>query len=139
MKWSDLEWQAPQYLNVSPILLGYILPCCQVFAVYVLCGAQEKDAVRLTLEQLDVVKRMCTENQEFELVTSTQGTVHLKMGLQAHTSKTTEEMKMHFIIYFLQLRSTVILFCLFLVTYLQQQELQIHPFKLIYKKHVCFF
>lgn len=95
--------------------------------------------MRLTLEQLDVVKRMCTENQEFELVTSTQGTVHLKMGLQAHTSKTTEEMKVHFIIYFLQLRSTIILFCLFLVTYLQQQELQIHPFKLIYKKHVCFF
>lgn len=48
----------------------------QMFAVYVLCGAQQKDAVRLTLEQIDVVRRMCTEYQEFELVTSLQGIVH---------------------------------------------------------------
>ncbi|XP_049916903.1 dipeptidase 2 isoform X1 [Epinephelus moara] len=44
----------------------------QMFAVYVMCGAQEKDAVRLTLEQIDVVRRMCTEYQDFELVTSAQ-------------------------------------------------------------------
>lgn len=56
-----------------------------MFAVYVMCGAQEKDAVRLTLEQIDVVRRMCTEYQEFELVTSVQGIVHLVMGLQTHT------------------------------------------------------
>lgn len=48
----------------------------QMFAVYVLCGAQQKDAVRLTLEQIDVVRRMCTEYQEFELVTSVQGIVY---------------------------------------------------------------
>lgn len=48
-----------------------------MFSVYVMCGAQEKDAVRLTLEQIDVVRRMCTEYQDFELVTSVQGTVHL--------------------------------------------------------------
>lgn len=46
-----------------------------MFAVYVLCGAQEKDAVRLTLEQIDVVRRMCTEYPDFELVTSVQGIV----------------------------------------------------------------
>ncbi|XP_056267978.1 dipeptidase 2 isoform X2 [Pseudoliparis swirei] len=45
----------------------------QMFAVYVLCGAQQKDAVRLTLEQIDVVRRMCSEYQDFELVTSAQG------------------------------------------------------------------
>lgn len=56
---------------------------CQMFAVYVMCGAQEKDAVRLTLEQIDVVRRMCTEYQDFELVTSAQGIVHLQMGWQA--------------------------------------------------------
>ncbi|XP_008280167.1 dipeptidase 2 [Stegastes partitus] len=44
----------------------------QMFAVYVMCGAQQKDAVRLTLEQIDVVRRMCTEYQDFELVTSAQ-------------------------------------------------------------------
>lgn len=42
-----------------------------MFAVYVLCGAQQKDAVRLTLEQIDVVRRMCTEYPDFKLVTST--------------------------------------------------------------------
>lgn len=42
----------------------------QMFAAYVLCGAQDKDAVRLTLEQIDVIRRMCTENEDFELVTS---------------------------------------------------------------------
>lgn len=50
---------------------------CQMFAVYVLCGAQDKDAVRLTLEQIDVVRRMCTEYEDFELVTSAQGTSHI--------------------------------------------------------------
>lgn len=54
---------------------------CQMFAVYVMCGAQEKDAVRLTLEQIDVVRRMCTEYQDFELVTSAQGTVHLHINM----------------------------------------------------------
>lgn len=44
----------------------------QVFAVYVLCGAQDKDAVRLTLEQIDVIRRMCSEYDDFELVTSAQ-------------------------------------------------------------------
>lgn len=50
---------------------------CQMFAAYVMCGAQQKDAVRLTLEQLDVIRRMCTEYQDFELVTSVQGIVGL--------------------------------------------------------------
>jgi hypothetical protein len=47
-----------------------------VFAAYVLCGAQAKDAVRLTLEQIDVINRMCTENPELELVTSAEGTIY---------------------------------------------------------------
>ncbi|KAG7473499.1 hypothetical protein MATL_G00096510 [Megalops atlanticus] len=44
----------------------------QVFAAYVMCTAQEKDAVRLTLEQIDVIRRMCSEYQELELVTSAE-------------------------------------------------------------------
>lgn len=44
----------------------------QMFAVYVMCGAQDKDAVRLTLEQIDVIRRMCAEYEDFELVTSAQ-------------------------------------------------------------------
>ncbi|KPP64521.1 dipeptidase 3-like, partial [Scleropages formosus] len=45
----------------------------QVFAAYVMCTAQEKDAVRLTLEQIDVIQRMCTSYPDLELVTSAQG------------------------------------------------------------------
>ncbi|KAK2913892.1 hypothetical protein Q8A67_002291 [Cirrhinus molitorella] len=45
----------------------------QVFAAYVLCTAQDKDAVRLTLEQIDVIRRMCTENPQMELVTTAEG------------------------------------------------------------------
>ncbi|KAM3625123.1 uncharacterized protein V6R79_007098 [Siganus canaliculatus] len=57
---------------LSHCLLSRPSSFCQMFAVYVMCGAQEKDAVRLTLEQIDVIRRMCTEYQDFELVTSAQ-------------------------------------------------------------------
>ncbi|XP_033843247.1 dipeptidase 2 [Periophthalmus magnuspinnatus] len=56
--------------DISRLQAGHVQG--QMFSVYVLCGAQEKDAVRLTLEQIDVLKRMCTQNKDFELVTSTQ-------------------------------------------------------------------
>ncbi|RMC09110.1 hypothetical protein DUI87_14116 [Hirundo rustica rustica] len=36
-------------------------------------SAQNKDAVRLTLEQIDVVKRMCNSYEELELVMTSQG------------------------------------------------------------------
>ncbi|XP_053179957.1 dipeptidase 2 [Scomber japonicus] len=54
--------------DINRLQAGHVQ--AQMFSVYVLCGAQEKDAVRLTLEQIDVVRRMCTEYQDFELVTS---------------------------------------------------------------------
>lgn len=57
-----------------------------MFAVYVMCGAQQKDAVRLTLEQIDVIRRMCTEYPDFELVTTVQGTVHLTYDVTKDTT-----------------------------------------------------
>ncbi|KAK9971745.1 hypothetical protein ABG768_025096 [Culter alburnus] len=45
----------------------------QIFSAYVLCTAQDKDAVRLTLEQIDVIRRVCTENSYLELVTTAEG------------------------------------------------------------------
>ncbi|TNM90727.1 dipeptidase 2 isoform X1 [Takifugu flavidus] len=57
--------------DIGRLRVGHIQ--AQMFSVYVMCGAQEKDAVQLTLEQIDVVRRMCTEYQDFELVTSVQG------------------------------------------------------------------
>lgn len=53
-----------------------------MFAAYVLCTAQDKDAVRLALEQIDVIRRLCTENPELELVTTAEGTVTYTVKLQ---------------------------------------------------------
>ncbi|KAJ8252537.1 hypothetical protein COCON_G00218490 [Conger conger] len=50
----------------------------QMFSAYVMCPAQDKDAVRLTLEQIDVIRRMCSEYPEFELVTTAQALMSSK-------------------------------------------------------------
>ncbi|KAM9408596.1 dipeptidase 2 isoform 2-T2 [Pholidichthys leucotaenia] len=55
--------------DISRLKAGHVQ--AQIFAAYVLCTAQQMDAVRLALEQIDVVRRMCTEYQDFALVTST--------------------------------------------------------------------
>lgn len=57
--------------DINRLTAGHV--GCQMFAAYVLCGAQGKDAVRLTLEQIDVIQRMCTEYPELELITSAEG------------------------------------------------------------------
>ncbi|NXH17580.1 DPEP2 Dipeptidase, partial [Bucco capensis] len=59
------------HTNLVKLQAGYV--GAQFWSVYVLCSAQNKDAVRLTLEQIDVVKRMCSSYQELELVTTSQG------------------------------------------------------------------
>ncbi|XP_044290124.1 dipeptidase 2-like isoform X2 [Varanus komodoensis] len=59
------------HTNIRKLQAGHV--GAQFWSVYVLCGAQNKDAVRLTLEQIDLVKRMCNAYEEFELVTSSQG------------------------------------------------------------------
>ncbi|XP_020487832.1 dipeptidase 2 [Labrus bergylta] len=66
----DLHNVSKVATDITRLQAGHVQ--AQMFAVYVMCGAQEKDAVRLTLEQIDVVRRMCTEYQDFELVTSAQ-------------------------------------------------------------------
>lgn len=43
-----------------------------MFSFYVMCGAQEKDAAQLTLEQVDLVRRTCIY-QDFELVACVKG------------------------------------------------------------------
>ncbi|KAM4614380.1 dipeptidase 2-like isoform 1-T2 [Discoglossus pictus] len=57
--------------NINKLKEGHV--GAQFWSAYVLCNAQDKDAVRLTLEQIDVVKRMCKDYKELELVTSAQG------------------------------------------------------------------
>ncbi|XP_012515936.1 PREDICTED: dipeptidase 3 isoform X1 [Propithecus coquereli] len=45
----------------------------QFWSAYVPCQAQDRDAVRLTLEQIDLIRRMCASYSELELVTSAEG------------------------------------------------------------------
>ncbi|KGL82128.1 Dipeptidase 2, partial [Tinamus guttatus] len=59
------------HTNLRKLQAGFV--GAQFWSVYVLCSAQNKDAVRLTLEQIDVVKRMCNSYEELELVTTSQG------------------------------------------------------------------
>ncbi|KFP45081.1 Dipeptidase 2, partial [Chlamydotis macqueenii] len=59
------------HTNLAKLQAGYV--GAQFWSVYVLCSAQNKDAVRLTLEQIDVVKRMCSSYKELELVTTSKG------------------------------------------------------------------
>ncbi|NXH45988.1 DPEP2 Dipeptidase, partial [Dicaeum eximium] len=58
------------HTNLVKLQAGYV--GAQFWSVYVLCSAQNKDAVRLTLEQIDAVRRMCNSYEELELVTTSQ-------------------------------------------------------------------
>ncbi|XP_028624370.1 dipeptidase 2 isoform X2 [Grammomys surdaster] len=44
----------------------------QFWSAYVPCQTQDRDALRLTLEQIDLIRSMCTSYSELELVTSVQ-------------------------------------------------------------------
>uniref|UniRef100_A0A8D0V7Q8 Dipeptidase 1 n=1 Tax=Sus scrofa TaxID=9823 RepID=A0A8D0V7Q8_PIG len=45
----------------------------QFWSAYAPCQTQDQDAVRLTLEQIDLIHRMCASYSELELVTSAKG------------------------------------------------------------------
>lgn len=62
--------------NLHKLKMGHV--GAQFWSAYVLCSAQDKDAVRLALEQIDVIKRMCKEYEELEFVTSSQGIENTK-------------------------------------------------------------
>ncbi|XP_067853669.1 dipeptidase 1 [Heptranchias perlo] len=67
----DLKTVTKTYTNINKLKAGNV--GAQLWSAYVLCSSQNKDAVRLTLEQIDVIKRMCRKYPEFELVTSSKG------------------------------------------------------------------
>ncbi|XP_053127309.1 dipeptidase 2-like [Hemicordylus capensis] len=69
----DLRTLSTTVTNIERLQNGHV--GAQFWSAYVLCSAQNKDAVRLTLEQIDVVRRMCEAYEEFELVTSAQGII----------------------------------------------------------------
>ncbi|XP_004626077.1 dipeptidase 3 [Octodon degus] len=49
------------------------LVSAQFWSAYIPCYTQDRDAVRLTLEQIDLIRRMCASYSELELVTSAEG------------------------------------------------------------------
>nr|XP_033798272.1 dipeptidase 2-like [Geotrypetes seraphini]XP_033798273.1 dipeptidase 2-like [Geotrypetes seraphini]XP_033798274.1 dipeptidase 2-like [Geotrypetes seraphini] len=57
--------------NIEKLKEGHV--GAQFWSAYIMCSAQNKDAVRLTLEQIDLIKRMCEAYEEFQLVTSSEG------------------------------------------------------------------
>ncbi|MEE6517304.1 hypothetical protein FKM82_027416 [Ascaphus truei] len=71
LKEIDLRTLNRTRTNLQKLRAGLV--GAQFWSAYVLCIAQDKDAVRLTLEQIDVIKRMCNEYEELELVTSSEG------------------------------------------------------------------
>ncbi|XP_060694127.1 dipeptidase 3 isoform X2 [Hemiscyllium ocellatum] len=67
----DLKTLNKTNTNINKLKEGNV--GAQVWSSFVLCSAQHKDAVRLTLEQIDVIKRMCMKYPDFELVTTSEG------------------------------------------------------------------
>ncbi|XP_051884679.1 dipeptidase 3 isoform X2 [Pristis pectinata] len=66
----DLNTLTKTRTNLNKLKEGNV--GAQLWSAYVLCSSQNKDAVRLTMEQIDVIKRMCRKYPEFEFVTSSK-------------------------------------------------------------------
>ncbi|XP_060110051.1 dipeptidase 3-like [Heteronotia binoei] len=71
----DLRTLTTTHTNIQKLQAGLV--GAQVWSVFVPCGAQNKDVVRLTLEQIDIIDRLCKTYDEFEMVTSSQGIENL--------------------------------------------------------------
>ncbi|KAL8194757.1 UNVERIFIED_CONTAM: hypothetical protein K2H54_031337, partial [Gekko kuhli] len=67
----DLRTLNTTHTNIQKLQDGMI--GAQIWSVFAFCDAQNKDAVRLTLEQIDIIQRMCKTYDEFEMVSSSQG------------------------------------------------------------------
>ncbi|XP_078257753.1 dipeptidase 2 [Rhinoraja longicauda] len=64
----DLKTFAKTHTNINKLKEGNVGG--QLWSAYVFCSAQNKDAVRLTLEQIDVIRQMCRKYSELKLVTT---------------------------------------------------------------------
>ncbi|XP_043842145.1 dipeptidase 2-like [Dromiciops gliroides] len=70
LKYLDLRTFNKSQTNIQKLQAGMV--GAQFWSAYVPCQTQDKDALRLTLEQIDVIKRMCNAYEELEFVTSAQ-------------------------------------------------------------------
>jgi len=54
--WSTSKWSHTDFLRLKKGLVG-----CQLWTAYAPCGSQHKDAVQITLEQIDLIKRLADQ------------------------------------------------------------------------------
>ena len=47
-----------------PKYVGYLIKFFQLWVAYAPCGSQHKDAVQITLEQIDLIKRLIEQYQQ---------------------------------------------------------------------------
>ncbi|KAJ8339918.1 hypothetical protein SKAU_G00345510 [Synaphobranchus kaupii] len=82
----DLNIIANTHTNIPKIKEGRL--AAQFWAAYVPCNSQYKDAVRQTLEQIDVVHRMCQKYPEsFMFATSSQAILSFKVHVVFDTNR----------------------------------------------------
>jgi hypothetical protein len=68
-----LDYQSRLWFHFFIAKLTLVL---QLWVAYAPCGSQHKDAIQITLEQIDLIKRFVEQYQDtLELVTSSEGTV----------------------------------------------------------------
>ncbi|XP_038596028.1 dipeptidase 2-like [Tachyglossus aculeatus] len=67
---TDLHTYERSHTNIMKLQAGLV--GAQFWSAYVPCSTQNKDALRLTLEQIDVIKRMCDKYNELEFVSSAE-------------------------------------------------------------------
>ncbi|KAK9392618.1 dipeptidase 1 [Crotalus adamanteus] len=72
LKSANLHELQDTHTNIQKLRLGHV--GAQFWAAYVPCDTQNKDAVKQTLEQIDVIHRMCHQYPDaFDCVTNTAG------------------------------------------------------------------
>ncbi|CAG7723344.1 unnamed protein product, partial [Allacma fusca] len=70
--WSRSTWSHTDLVRLQQGMVG-----CQLWSAYVPCNAQHLDAVQLTLEQIDVVRRLTQKySHTLEWVTDSDGKIY---------------------------------------------------------------
>ena len=68
--WSTSKWSHTDLYRMRKGMVG-----CQLWTAYAPCGSQHKDAVQITLEQIDLIKRLVDLYPDYlQLVHTSQGT-----------------------------------------------------------------
>ena len=67
--WSTSKWSHTDFLRLRKGRVG-----AQLWTAYAPCGSQHKDAVQITLEQIDLIKRLVDQySDHLQLALSAQG------------------------------------------------------------------